>query len=234
LSVAIYRNRLNDEMKRFGKFSDDIYNHLLKKGIKINVIFNDLKTECLKEIKNHDTVIIVTHGSKDALYHRYDYKYGMHQSLISINEILNNNIDVLSVLKDKKIIAIACGTTQGLAQVACNNGHCKTYLGFKHKIHFDKLNKKDASDRYHEFLIHCYKEVFSNVIEKSIEEQWKFSKFAMVLKLELRKNVTNKAKQLADRRPNFYKNHGVDQAVIAIGNVANDIEIFGDSTQLIN
>ncbi len=234
MAVAIYRNRLNEEMKRFGKFSIDIKNELTKKGKDVQIIFSDSKNKCLQEIGKYETVIIITHGSKDALYHKYDHKYANHQILIGKREILNNNQDVLSALKDKKIIAISCGTTQELAKIACEVGKCKTYLGFKHKIHFDKLNKQNVSDRYHEFLIHCYKDVFSKVIEQAIYEKWKFSKFAMVLRAELNKTVSNRAQQLAMRRPTFYKNHGVDQAIIAVSNVATNIEIFGDPSELIN
>ncbi|GAA0759028.1 hypothetical protein [Clostridium sartagoforme] len=234
MSVIIYRNRLNEEMKRFGKFSNEIDMNLQKYGIKINITFSDIKEECLKEIKNYDTIIIITHGSKDTLYHKYDHNYGNHQPLISVNEILNENVDVLNAIANKKIIAISCGTTQALAGIACNQGKCKTYLGFKHKIHLDKQNKKKPSNRYHEFLICCYKEVFSSVIEKAIREKWKFSKLALVLKLELKRTVLNKAEELSKRGSSFYRNHGIDQAIIAISNVADNIEIYGDKSQIVN
>ncbi|MGE4214579.1 MAG: hypothetical protein AB7E42_07390 [Anaerotignaceae bacterium] len=234
MSVIIYRNRLNEEMKRFGSFSKTITKNLDNYGIKVSIIFNDIKEKCLKEMQDHDTIIIITHGSKNALYHRYDNSYGNHQTLISANEILNKDVDVLNAIADKKIIAISCATTQELAEIACNQGKCKTYLGFKHKIHVDKQNKKTPSSRYHDFLIKCYKEAFSRVLEKAIKENWKFSKFALVLEIELKKTVVKNAQDFPERGINFYKNHGIDQAIIAISNVAENIEIFGDKSQLIN
>ena len=233
MSIAIYRNKLNQEMKRFGKFCNSITDNLAGL-IGISLIFNENKSECLEHMKNHDTIIIVSHGGASEIYHRYGFDISRNQVLISSVDIHNNIPNVIEAIKNKKIIAISCGTATSLGEVACAVGGCKTYLGFKHKIHFDKINKANPSHRYHEFLSKCYKEAFSIAIERGIRESWSFNKFKLVLKVELEKNVTKKALEIKSSKPNFYKNHGIDQAVIAVTNVSNDIHIFGDATQAID
>jgi len=225
MSVVIYRNMLNAEMKRFGEFSKTIANNLKHNNIETSIIFDDKKYRCLSNIQNHNTIIFIAHGSADTIYHKYDHKYDNHQPLI--------NKENASVLKDKKVIAISCGTAKILGPYACTYAGCKVYLGFLHKIHFNKKNEKPCSKKYREFLTICYKNCFAEIIEKAILEKWNFSKLALILKLKLNKTVVERAQLISKSKPMYYRYHGFDQAILAVTNVADNINVFGNDREIV-
>lgn len=225
MTVAMYRNRLNAEMKRFGNFTKRISNDLTALGIQSYIVFDDNKYRCLAQMKLYDTLIFVSHGRADTIYHKYDHINENHQPLI--------NLDNCDILSEKKVIAISCGTAKKLGNYACNKGHCKVYLGFFHKIHFDKVNKKKPSKKYIAFLTICYKECFSETIERAIVERWSFNKFKLFLKQKLQETVVNRANALSMSKPKFYKYHGIDQAVLAVMNVSDNIIIYGNPSEIV-
>jgi hypothetical protein len=215
MTVTIYRNILNQEMKNFGKFSKK-----LAENLQISLVFNPHKKLCLDEMVNHDTLIFISHGSAHEIYHRFDHQTNRHQILV--------NRDNVKVLNDKKVIAISCGTARDLGLIACKDYGCKTYLGFFNKIHFDKKNKMPASKKYHLFVTSCYKDTFYSVLENAIKNSWTFAKLKVVLEIELKKKVTERALEINKSKPEYYKNIGIDQAILAVSNVANNIGLYGD------
>lgn len=220
MSVTIYRNILNQEMKSFGKFGKKIAEKL-----KLSMIYNAKKELCLEEIIKHDTIIFITHGSAYAIFHSFDHRYERHQILV--------NRENIETLRNKKVIAISCGTARNLGAIACGEYGCKTYLGFYNKIHFDKKNKVPSSKKYQMFIANCYKDTFNEVLESAIKNSWTFSKLKLVLEIELRKTVTERALNLQQDKPEFYKNVGIDQAILAVSNVADNIGLFGDSQEMV-
>ncbi|PCN43181.1 hypothetical protein B9C88_17170 [Brevibacillus laterosporus] len=226
MAIAFYRNILNAEMKNFGRFSKRVTETLVREGQEVNVIFDPKKDYCLEQIKKHETIIIISHGSADTIFHKYDHSNEMHQILL--------NRDNIGILQDKKVIAISCGTARILGSDACQIGGCRAYLGFFNKIHFDKLNKKKASRKYYIFVADCYKDVFAKIIEQAIRNEWTFDKLQEVLSIELRKTVTERALSIQKDRPQYFKNHGLDQAVLAVSNVAANMMVFGDVEEKIS
>lgn len=229
MTIGFYRNILNQEIKNFAKFSKKIVNKVNKMeipGFEIGLIYNAKKEYCLKEIEKYDTVIFISHGSAKEIYHKYDFKEKKHQILLE-----ESNIDLI---KDKKVIAISCGTARELGPIACQIGACKVYLGFYNKIHFDKQNKSKASKKYYRFVGECYKDTFEYVIEQAIINEWTFEKTKEVLKIELRRNVTHRALTIKKTRPLYYKNNGLDQAILAVVDVANNTIVYGDSSEKVS
>ncbi|OQD35997.1 hypothetical protein B1K97_00455 [Bacillus toyonensis] len=192
----------------------------------MDIIYSAHKSYCLNEIQKYDTIIIVSHGGPDAIYHKYDFKNSRHQILL--------NKDNLGILKDRKIIAISCATARELGREACKSGGCKAFLGFYNKIHFDKLNKEIASRKYRFFVWECYKDTFAQVIEEAIKNNWTFGKLKEVLNIELRRAVTARALEIKRKKPKFYKSHGLDQAILAVTDVSNNINVFGDEQEKVN
>ncbi|MBP2002390.1 hypothetical protein J2Z69_003463 [Paenibacillus shirakamiensis] len=226
MSISIYRNVLNSEMKRFGKFGKRLAEELEGKGFSIKLVFNPIKRVCLSEMLEADTLIFITHGSATEIFHRFDHGKTNHQILLD-----KKNIECL---RDKKVIAISCGTARNLGDEAYKNGEgCKVYLGFANKIHFTKLNKKEASAKYHVFIGDCYKDTFQYVIKEAILNNWTFTKIKLALETELMRTVTSRALEIQKARPQLYTNHGIGQAILAVSNVANNIKIFGNGNELI-
>ncbi|GGH11322.1 hypothetical protein [Paenibacillus segetis] len=222
MSIVFYRNRLNREMKRFGKFSRLIVGNL-EEHHPVSMIYNPYKQKCLEEMSTHETIILITHGSPNELYHKYDHKNNDHQVLL--------NKDNAHLLKGKKVISISCATARSFGKEVCENDGCKVFLGFSNKIHFDKKNKKNASRDYRVFIGGCYKDAFSSVIEQAILNNWSFDKIKIVLGIELRNIVVTRAINMKSTKPNYFKNNGLDQAVFAVTNLSNNIMLFGDSQE---
>lgn len=225
MSIGVYRNILNQEMKRFGKFGKKIVHNLNLKGIDIKLIFEPKLTRCIYELNNHETLILISHGSPDGIYHKYDKKLDNHQSLV--------NSSNLHLLTGKKVIAISCATARELGKIACEDGGCTSFLGFYNKIHFNKKNGKNPSIRYHMFISDCYKDTFSEVLERAILHNWSFNKIKLVLERELKRIVVTRAQDISEKYPRYYQVHGIEQSVIAVSHVAENIHIFGDGKQKI-
>lgn len=226
MSIAFYRNMLNKEIKNFAKFSKDIVCKFFESEKNVAMIYDAKKDFCLLEIEKYDTLVFISHGSKNEIYHRFDFKNKNHQVLLNQSNI--------NILNNKKVIAISCGTARELGPIACEEGNCKVYLGFYNKIHFDKLNKINPSKKYHNFVSHCYKDTFRNVIEQAITNEWTFGKTKEVLKIELRKVVTSRALAIKKERPRYFKNNGLEQAILAVIDVANNTYIFGDQNEKVS
>jgi hypothetical protein len=226
MSISIYRNILNSEMKRFGKFGKILTEELLDKGISINLVYNAIKKVCLEEMLVTDTLIFITHGSSHAIFHRFGH--GKTNDQILLNK---ENVDCL---KGKKVIAISCGTARNFGVDAYGNGEgCKVYLGFINRIHFTKKNQKKSSEKYHLFIGSCYKDTFYHVIQQAILNNWNFEKIKLVLEIELMQTVTSRALEFQDIKPKSYLNHGIDQAILAVSSVANNIRLFGNGEETI-
>ncbi|EGO7742550.1 hypothetical protein FMI95_002182, partial [Enterococcus faecalis] len=179
----------------------------------------------IDEIKQGDTIIIVAHGSEEAIFHRYDHTNSVenHQYLLKSNE--------LDVLNDNKIIAVSCGCARKLGPESVSQGKCKVFLGFMNSIHFDKKNGKHVSKYYENYVKTIYKGVFLEIIERAIIENWTFQKLGNVLSWELRKSVTEMSKkELEVSGTHAYFGRGIDQAILAINDVAANIKIFGEAS----
>lgn len=227
MSISIYRNILNREMKRFGRFGKIIVEEVGLHGISIKLVYNAIKEVCLKEMLDSETLIIISHGSSNSIYHRLGHGKMDDQILLEKKNLRH--------LKGKKIIAISCGTARNLGPEAYNSGEgCKVYLGFLNKIHFTKKNNIPASIKYHVFIGDCYKEVFHFVIREAILNNWNFEKIKAVMEIELMRTVTSKAIKIQNEKPLFYRNHGIGQAILAVSNVANNIKLFGNGKERIN
>lgn len=226
MSVSFYRNILNQEMKKFGKFTKKISENLMSDNIKTDIIFDARKGYCLKAMQKYDTIVIVSHGSANEIYHKFDRRFYNHQVLF--------NQENLHLMENKKIIAISCGTARNLGDNACIKGGCKAFLGFYNKIHFDKKSKERASKQYHVFIVDCYKEALTKVLESSIKNNWTFGKLKEVLKIELRQTVMRRALHIQSTRPRYYIKHGLNQAILAVMDVANNIHVFGDENEKVS
>lgn len=237
MSIAILRNKLNKEIKRFGKFSKTIAQDMNSRNIPVDVIFEQKKSICLSKIKKYDTIVIITHGNDDVLYHKYDFKLGHHQDLIN-SKLINNSVELQNTFKNKKIIAISCRTARVLGPAMCHNGCCKAYLGFYNQIHFDKYNNRNngyrISKEYCDLVNSCYKEVFTSVIEQAIVNRWSFNKLKNVLEIELKQKIINKSISFDCVKSSYYRKDIVGQAIIAVTDVANNIMVFGDSTEIVS
>ncbi|QZY56487.1 hypothetical protein [Crassaminicella profunda] len=228
MSVAFYRNRLNKDTKKLGKFSKKIKEDLQENEVDIDVIFEDKKEKCLEKLKKNDTLIIIAHGDDDHIYHKYDFKnqkYPHHQTLFSQDNV--------SELAGKKVIAISCRTARNLGVIACENVGCKVYLGFYNQIHFDRKDGKYSSKEYVVFLRECYRDTFSGVIEKAILEKWTFNKLKIILGHALNKVAMIKAQHIKRNNKVSYKNNGIEQALLAVSNVADNIMVLGNSQEII-
>lgn len=238
MTVAFCRNKVNKEVKKIGKFSKEVVLRLKSQGIRADIVYEDKRDTCLNLFKDYGTLIIIAHGDENTIYHKYHVDWSRRQPLLN-TELINKDNQMMDGIKDKKIIAISCRTARNLGKVLCNEGGCKAYLGFNNSIHFDKLiNRQNPSKRaisgdYHLLLTECYDEVFSFVFEKAISKNWTFSKTKEVLFRELKRVVTNKAISYDKVKSEYYRKIITTQAIIAITNVAENIELFGDAQEVI-
>ena len=181
MPIVLFKNRLDDNMKRFGSFLKKIQDNSTKRNI--SLISSDRKRDYISNIDSNNTNIFVCHGSKDSLYHRFHCS--PKQTLLDANTVLSLG----------KVIAISCGTARYLGKELVQNGNCTVYLGFNTKIHFNKKSSKDyISPYYSQYIKDLYKEVFENVLTKAIDHSWTFEKTRRVLEWELRKNQYSKQK----------------------------------------
>lgn len=180
MPIVLFKNRLDDNMKRFGSFLKKIQDNSTKRNI--SLISSDRKRDYISNIDSNNTNIFVCHGSKDSLYHRFHCS--PKQTLLDANTVLSLG----------KVIAISCGTARYLGKELVQNGNCTVYLGFNTKIHFNKKSSKDyISPYYSQYIKDLYKEVFENVLTKAIDHSWTFEKTRRVLEWELRKKSILKA-----------------------------------------
>lgn len=223
MSVILYRNMLNQEMKTFGKFLKHIYEDCTKKDIPLKYIYSSHVQEYIGEINQGDTIIIVAHGSEEAIFHRYDHKFTQkHQYLLKS--------DNLEMLNENKIVAVSCGCARKLGPESVAQGKCKVFLGFMNSIHFDKKNGKHVSEYYENYVKKIYKSVFFDILELAIIENWTFHKLAKVLSWELRRSVTELSKkELELNGKHAYFGRGIDQAILAINDVAANVKVFGEN-----
>lgn len=234
MSTIFYRTRLNKEMKRFGKFSKDIVRSLNQNGHNIQMVFDPQRGNCVSAIQGHDTIIFIAHGNDDVIYHRYSKRQGKIQPLISHLLIRQQHQPTLSLLYNKKVIAISCRTARILGDSACTHAGCRVFLGFYNQIHLDKLRvARSESSEYYHFLLRCYKQTFKKVLEMAILNKWTFEKLAAVLKIELEKNAMAEAKKYIEVRSEYYRGIILSHAILAITNVAANIRVFGDSQELV-
>jgi hypothetical protein len=219
MSVLIYRNMLNGDMRRFSRISRKIVNG--NQGLRVTVNYEPKKIKFLYDIETHDTIIIFSHGSYDSIYHRFNTSDTTKiQTLID-----NSNMDVLI---DKKVIAISCGSAKSLGILAIAYG-CKAYLGFKGRIHYGiKGTHKVPSNKYHQFLKRCYKDTFEEIITEAIKFNWTFGKLEIVLGIALNNRViTELQKLLEERGVKYYYKYKFDMSVVAVAKVVDNIVLHG-------
>ena len=131
MPIVLFKNRLDDNMKRFGSFLKKIQDKSIRRDI--SLISSDRKRDYISNIDCSNTNIFVCHGSKDSLYHRFHCS--PKQTLLDANTVLSLG----------KVIAISCGTARYLGKELVQNGNCTVYLGFNTKIHFNKKTLKIIS-----------------------------------------------------------------------------------------
>ncbi len=229
MSVGIYRNRLNQEIKSFARFTKAVREQCSFNGKSVEVVFEDKKEQSLEKLSKHDTIIFVTHGDSNNLYHRYckDKEKRKSQILLGLSDLSNEEFD-RKIYDNKIIIAISCCTADQLGAAVFDQTKCKAYLGFKYKIHFDRKDKKKASRKYYQFLLRCYKKIFSDVLVKAINNEWTIEEFKEKLELYSKQYISREALAIKSERPQFYINHRLDLAVFAVSHVADNIVLYND------
>lgn len=220
MSIGIYRNRLNQDMKRFSRLAKTIDS---SDG---TIVFEDKRDVSLRTMKEFDTVIFITHGSATQLFHRWNEDPNYSQVLLDVER--------MEILRNKKVVALSCGTARELGPKACSEGGCIVYLGFRNRIHFNRKDKSLPSNIYKSFLSDCYKEVFGKVFRLAIINSWSFDKLKDVLERELSDEVRKRALKIKEKHPRYYEKHGLDQAIIAVTDVVNNLYIFGDGEQIVS
>lgn len=223
MSVILYRNMLNQEMKGFGKFLKQIYGKGIDMDLPLKYVYSPYVQNYISEVSQGDTILIVAHGSEDAVFHKFDHDKSIqnHQYLMRVDSLHN--------LKDNKIIAISCAGARKLGPESVSQGKCKVFLGFMNSIHFDKKNGNHVSNYYENYVKSIYKAVFSKILELAIIENWTFKKLGNVLSWELRSEVTRKSmEELEKYGEHAYFGRGIDQAILAVNDVAANIKIFGE------
>lgn len=231
MTVGIYRNRLNQEIKKFGKFTKVIEEKCNSDGKFVEIIFEDKKNVSLDKLLQHDTLVFVTHGDSNNLYHRYCENDDRRNSqvLLSSNDFFDKNFDT-SIYDDKVIIAISCCTAKELGAEVFKKTRCKAYIGFRYNIHFNRIDERNgmnkSSKKYYMFLLECYKEIFSETLTKAIINEWTVEKFKQYLEFYSKRCVGQKAKTIKNNNPRFYENHKIELAVRAITHVADNIVLY--------
>lgn len=128
MAVVFFRNQLDSNMKRFGKFSKNIVERF-PRGQKVKIVYSPKKIDYILSLTPKDTFVIIAHGSSKEIYHRFIKHGAIHQNLL----------DTVTLPSSAgKIIAISCGTARELGPAYVERGICKAYLGFSTKLHFDK------------------------------------------------------------------------------------------------
>lgn len=223
MSVIFFRNQLDANMKRFGKFSKRIV-HELSANYPVKVIYSSKKIEYISSLNSNDTFVIISHGSSKKIYHRF-IKYGAnHQSLLDTTNPPQNA---------GNIIAISCGTARELGPAYVERGICKAYLGFSTKLHFDKKDSKYSfvSPYYSRELKEIYKSVFEKVLLEAISNSWSFGKTARVMDYELRKIAIQRVLNIKQKYPHYYIAKEIVQILVAVTSVSNGIVVLGDTNQ---
>lgn len=223
MGVIFFRNKLDANMKRFGKFSKRIV-HKLSAKYSVKVIYSSKKSKYIASLNSNDTFVIISHGSSKQIYHRF-IKYGAnHQNLLDITNPPCNA---------GNIIAISCGTARELGPKYVESGICKAYLGFSTKLHFDKKNSKSSfvSPYYSRELKEIYKSVFEKVLLEAISNSWSFGKTARVMDYELRKTAIQRVLNVKQKYPHYYIAKEIVQILVAVTSVSNGIVVLGDTNQ---
>lgn len=223
MSIGIYRNMFDRDIKKFGIFANEIKEKCVRNDIEI--VYSIDRQLCVESLKKHNIIIIITHGDTDAMYHRYRCPIEKRMTLIDCWKV-HNDPDVRTLLADSIIIAISCATTRELGKAVINDSDCTGYIGFRNNIHFNRNDGIDASDFYFNFISSCYQDVFSKTITDAINNEWSLFKFSTMLKMNALLRVTRNARELISESPNDYKKHGISYAIKAVVNVANNIETF--------
>lgn len=228
MSVYIFRNKLNQEMRTFGSFTNNIVSEAKDTGIDVDVVFSPFKDDYLENFHSGNTYIIISHGSYSGIYHKYDRSYiPQHQVLVDINN--------LGRLQQTKIIAISCGTAKILGPQSVSQGGCESFLGFVNAIHFDKKDKQcDVCKYYTLYIRELYKRVFSKVLSKAVIEKWTFKKLARVLEWELKQEAVKSAENEKRKGKHAYFGRGIEQSIFAVTSSAASIKIFGNGNATIS
>ncbi len=215
MSVLLYRNICDKDMNSFFSIPNII--HTKKSdGLKIELFSNRVKKLMIDKIPLFDTLIFVTHGDKENLYHSYEND----DPLISLE-----NIDLLN---KKKVIAISCATANILGKVACE-GQCLVYLGMKYNIHRNiKNNVRDTTTNFVNLIDNIYKNAFSHVLLLALEDNYTFSKLKTIMEIELNKEVYKQNQIEKEKNLRQYNLCKLNFTIEAVTNVVDNIIIHGN------
>ncbi|MGT2949982.1 hypothetical protein BU202_01490 [Streptococcus cuniculi] len=226
MAVVFFRNQLDANMKRFGKFSKNIVQRL-STSHNVRMVYSSRKIDYISSLNPRDTFVIISHGSSKEIYHRFKKSGVSHQNLLDT---------VIPPRSAGKIIAVSCGTARDLGPKYVQNGLCKAYLGFSTKLHFDKKQSqyKFVSPYYSRELKEIYKSVFEKVLTQAILNKWTFEKTARVMKFELRKLAMQRLQKIKREYPHYYQVKEISQILVAVASVANGIKVLGNSNETVS
>lgn len=214
MSILIYKNVSDSGMKAFFSIPDLIVQE--SKNEELEVFSHRTKSSFYEKIKDFSTLIFVTHGDKENIYHNY-YE---DDSLISLTD--------LDKLNNKKIIAISCATAATLGKEACDS-NCLVYLGMKHSIHRDiKNNDRAPENAYIRMIDNVYKNAFSKSLTISIDRNFTFNKIKNILEIELIKHVEESNRLEKERNSRQYNLCKLKYTIEAVTNVVNNLLLHGN------
>lgn len=227
MAIVFFRNQLDANMKRFGKFSKRIVKNLSPKH-PVSVIYSPKKVHYISQLNSNNTFIIISHGSEKEIFHRFiEFDADNHQILLDLINPPSNA---------GKIIAISCGTARVLGPEYVKRKLCKAYLGFSTKLHFDKKQSKYqfVSPYYSRELKEIYKSVFEKVLSKAISKSWTFEKTARVMAFELKQTAMRRVDYIKKTYPHYYEVKEINQIIVAITSVANGIKVLGNPYETVS
>lgn len=183
MAILINRPILNKSLKRFGRFLKGLDYHP-----STTVLLSPNRNIIKSHITQNDTLVFLSHGSEDKIYHKHDSVGSNCQILLDKSNI--------GLLKDKKVFSISCLTGIELGKEAISKD-CKVYLGLNRYMEFEPSHKKisrmkkiggkstekfkiERKDYYMRVLEERYKKVFYEVLDEAIigKKSFKWVKLA--------------------------------------------------------
>lgn len=212
---------LNKNISRFSIFLKKL--HL--KHDNTHYIHSAIKNDFIKDLEKFDSIILCAHGSREEIYHRMSYtSQKQHQILLAENNV--------SYLKNKNIIAISCSSAHTLGEKAINKG-CKSYLGFKRNIHFQRKNK-NTPKLFYNLLRKCYIDVFYKVLDIAITQKLTIGSIKLILKNELSIEIDRVCSDFESNNFRLYKKYYLNELYTTIADVIANIEVLGDSKEILS
>lgn len=221
MSLIIYRNRLNKQMHKFGLFLKAINRNYTN----TEYISSPLKNDFLDLLDQYNSLIICSHGGKDKIYHRF-YSNRDKEDQILFDE---SNVDLVT---NKNVIAFSCGTTQVFGPKAIECG-CKSYLGFRRSIHFNRDKDQHTSKYFYETVRKCYINSFQYTLEMALSNNLTMGQIEVVLKNKLSKEAAILCDDFEMKYPRRYYKKYVFEVLTTIADVRQNIETLGDINEVL-